>query len=109
LTNCKEQTRKDGEVCNGCDAEEQMQRASDELNKFDEVITALYNQIETRPSKVLEETQLLIQNVNTQPDTNNLRWNKLGALYDLQAETFYKVGKYQNSVDEIYNAAKNDQ
>jgi tetratricopeptide (TPR) repeat protein len=109
LTNCKEQTQDDRAVCGSCDVEEQMRRASDELAKFHQVIIAFYDQIEAKPKKVVEETQLLIQNIKAEADTNNVRWNKLGALYDLRAETFYKVGEYQKSIDEIYNAAKNNQ
>ena len=109
LTNCKNPTQKDEAVCLSCDVEDEMQRASDDLDKFDTIVIDLYNKIETNPNKVINETQLLIQQVKTEPDPNNVRWNKLGSLYDLRAETFYKIGEFSKSIEEIYNSERNNQ
>jgi len=109
LTNCKNPTQKDEAVCVNCDLEEEMERASDELDKFDKVIVGFYNQIETNPNKIINETQLLIQKVKAEADPYNVRWNKLGFLYDLRAETYYKMGEFSKSIEEIYNSEKNNQ
>lgn len=109
LTNCKNPNQKDEAICGSCDVEEEMQKASDELDKFDKTIVDLYNQIETNPNKVITTTQLLIKEVKTQADPNNVKWNKLGSLYDLRAETYYKMGEFEKSIDEIYNSEKNNQ
>jgi tetratricopeptide (TPR) repeat protein len=89
--------------------EEEMQKASDELGKFDKVIIRYYNQIETNPTEVLKQTEKLVEKVKSQPDPNNVRWNKLGSLFDLRAETFYTIGEYQNSIKEIHQAEQNNQ
>lgn len=91
-----------------CDAEDEMQRASDELDKFDKVIIGYYNTINNNPRKVISETQELIDKVKTEADPNNVKWNKLGSLFELRAETFYRIGEYENSIKEIYNDEQNN-
>lgn len=108
LTNCKNAPQKDEAICLSCDAEEEMQKASDELDKFDKIITDYYNLIETKPYTVINETNLLIEKVKSEADPNNVKWNKLGSLYDLRAETFYKIGEFEKSIYEIFEEAKND-
>lgn len=86
-----------------------MQKADEELEKFDKIIIRYYNQIETDPTEVIKQTEILINQVKTEPDSNNVRWNKLSSLFGLRAETFYKKGDYQSSIKEIYREAKNTQ
>ena len=109
LSACKGRTQKDKEICISCDYEEEMQRIDEELDKFDKIIIEFYNQIDTNPNEVIKQTEILINNLQTEPDPDNIKWNKLGSLYDLRAETFYRMGKYQNSIDEIYKDVKNSQ
>ncbi len=109
LTSCKNSTQKDEAICLSCDAEEEMQRASDELDKFDKIIIRYYNQIETNPTEVIKQTEILVKKVKTESDPNNVKWNKFGSLFELRAETYYKSGEYQNSINEIYNDEKNNQ
>ena len=104
----KKKTQKDIEICVTSEEDEkEMQRVFDELEKFDTIIIEFYNQIETNPNKVIKQTEILINTLKTEPDSDCIRWNKLGDLYDLRAETFYRMGKYQNSIEEIYNNGKN--
>ena len=84
-------------------------KCNEQVMKFDTIIIDFYNQIETNPNKIINETQLLIQQVKTEADPNNVRWNKLGSLYDLRAETLYKIGQYSKSIEEIYNSERNNQ
>ncbi len=108
LTNCKNPTHKDKAICVSCDVEEEMQRASDELDRFDKLIVDFYVHIESNPNKVINETQLLIKKIKAEADPNNVRWNKLGSLYDLRAETFYKMGEFSKAIEEIYNSETNN-
>jgi tetratricopeptide (TPR) repeat protein len=93
-----------------CDKEEEMQRVFAELDQFEKVIIGgFYNEIETNPNKIIKETELLIKKVKTDPDPDNIKWNKLAYLYDLRAETFYNSGRHKHSIEEIYKAAGNYQ
>jgi len=109
LANCKNVTRKDKAICLSCDAEEKMLKATDELDKFEEVLIGFYDQIKTNPGEVISKTEVLLEKVTTEPDSNNVRSNKLRYLYELRAETFYKSGKFQQSIEEIYKIEKNYQ
>ena len=109
LAGCDNSTHTKGKVATSYNAQEQLQKASDELEKFDKIIIEYYNQIDASPTDVIKQTEILINKVKTEPDSNNVRWNKLGSLFGLRAETFYKEGEYQNSIIEIYNEAQNMQ
>ncbi len=109
LASCKNSTHKETAVSTHYDAHLELEKASEELNKFDKVIIGYYNQIETDATDVITQTDNLIKKVTSEPDSNNVRWNKLGSLFGLRAETFYKKGDYQSSIKEIYKAAKNNQ
>jgi len=85
-----------------------MQLTTKEIEKFDQVIIDLYNQIETNPANIIKVTDTLIKYVKNEADPNNIKWNKMTSLHNLRAETFYKMGKYDESITEIYNDAKND-
>jgi hypothetical protein len=109
LASCKNSTHKETEVLTHYDAHLELEKASDELNKFDKIIIRYYNQIEAHATDVITQTDNLITKVTSDPDSNNVRWNKLSSLFDLRAETFYRKGDFQNSIREIYKAAKNMQ
>lgn len=109
LASCNNSTHKEAAVLTHYDAHVKLEKASDELNKFDKIIIGYYNQIETNATDVIIQTDSLIRKVISAPDSNNVRWNKLGSLFDLRAETFYKKGDFQSSIQEIYKAAKNSQ
>ncbi len=108
LASCNNSTHKEIAVLTHNDANVKLEKASDELNKFDKIIIGYYNQIETNANDVITQTDSLIRKVISEPDSNNIRWNKLGSLFDLRAETFYRKGDFQSSIQEIYKAAKND-
>jgi len=109
LASCNNSTHKDNAVLTHYDAHLNLEKASDELDKFDKIIIGYYNQIETNATDVIIQTDSLIRKVISEHDSNNVRWNKLGSLFDLRAETFYKKGDFQSSIQEIYKAAKNSQ
>ncbi len=89
--------------------QERIQKQSDDLEKFDKIMIEYYSKIETSPTEVIKQTENLITKVKTEQDSNNVRWNKLSCLFDLRAETFYKMGGYQNSIREIYKKGKSNQ
>lgn len=100
----------ENETTHGCSGvEEEMEQTTKELNKFEKLIVSYYNSIENNPKKIIIETDSLIQKVKTEADPYNIRWNKLMALYNLRAETFYKTGDYQKSIYEILEDSKNNQ
>lgn len=109
LVSCNNSTHKDAAILPSNNSQEELGKAGNELEKFDKIIIGYYNQIEINASYVIRQTDNLIRKVTSEPDSNNVRWNKLGSLFDLRAETFYKNGEYQNSIKEIYKAAKNNQ
>jgi len=91
------------------DWEEKLEKSGIEYSKFDAKINDYYKQIDTKPNSVIAETEKLIIEIENKPDSNNLKRNKLGLLYDLRAETFYRLGKYEYSINEIYKDQKNTQ
>jgi hypothetical protein len=109
LASCNNSTHKETAVSTHYDAHLELEKASEELNKFDKVIIGYYNQIETDATDVITQTDNLIKKVTSETDSNEVRWNKLGSLFDLRAETFYKKGDFKSSIKEIYKAAKNNQ
>ncbi len=62
---------------------------------------SMYNQSKINPNDVIQQTEKLVLKINSGPDSNNVRRNKLGGLYALRSEVFYKAGKYHNSIDEV--------
>ena len=96
------------EVCGSCHLEEEFKMVSIELEKFDSIIIGLYNQIETSPDSVIAETEKIINNVNNSSDTLHIYPNKLLRLHNLRVETFYRMGKYEKSIEEILNFNKNE-
>lgn len=86
----------------------QMDIMEKELEEFDSLLIKYYNQSDTEPNPVIDETQKLIKKINLDPDPNNVRRNKLNSLYELRAEVFYKMGLFQNSINEILLGIKND-
>ena len=113
IVSCKNsdnnQKKHDGNICLSCDHEEEMQRISEELDKFDSLILNLYNQININPNNIITISDKLVEKIKSEKDPDNLRWNKLGSLYSLQAETYYKLGEYKKSITSILNNAKNTQ
>ena len=93
-------------ICGSCHLEEEFKKVSIELEKFDSIIIGLYNQIETSPDYVILETQRILNDVNNSPDTLLIKSNKLYRLNDLRVETYYRMGEYKKSIEEIKNFSK---
>lgn len=109
LASCDNSTHKEAAVLTHYDTHVKLEKATDELNKFDKIIIGYYNKIETDATDVITQTDNLIRKVTSEPDSNNVRSNKLSSLFELRAETFYKKGDYQSSIKEIYKEAQNTQ
>lgn len=86
----------------------ELERVSEILDKYETNIKALYKESEKNPYLVLDKTQKLIEEAIKEKDPDNIRWNKLGYLYDLRAEVLYKTGKYQESINELKKGILND-
>jgi tetratricopeptide (TPR) repeat protein len=99
---CRNTTPKKNTTFERCDVEMQMQKAGEELHQFEKIIVKYYNQIEHNPDDVIKQTEILVEKVKSEPDSNNVKTNKLNLLFDLRAETFYRNGEYQHSIREIF-------
>lgn len=88
-------------VCGSCHLEEEFRKISIEMDEFHSILIGLYNQIETNPNFVISESEKLINQLNQLPDPLNLLQNKLSDIINLRVETFYKMGEYEKSINEI--------
>lgn len=101
------------ESCSELDKEhmkihEEMNRASDSLQDYEVMIKSLYKESISSPDIVIKKTDELIKKAIKEKDPCNIRWNKLGYLYDLRAELLYKNGRYQESIQEVRKGILND-
>lgn len=101
LVGCKNTTQKESDTFCFCD-EEEVLRVDNDFYQFDKILIDLYNLIETNPDKVISLTDSLTDKIKKEPEPNSTRWSKLGSLFVLKAETFYRMGEYNNSIAEVF-------
>jgi hypothetical protein len=107
LSSCKNKVKNNDAVyLTDYDNEKQENRAAAELDAFEQILIGYYKQMESNSAELIKQTDILINDIKKQPDPNIVRWNKLRSLHDLRAETFYRMGKYQSSIAEIYKTGK---
>jgi tetratricopeptide (TPR) repeat protein len=86
---------------------EEMEIVDQEFQEFELKLRELYKQANANKISALQKAEQLIEEIKRNPDVNNLRWNKLGALYNLRAELFYRLGNYKKSIAEIRKEQEN--
>jgi tetratricopeptide (TPR) repeat protein len=87
---------------------EEMEIVDKEFQKFELKLRELYKEANANKISALQKAEQLIEKIKRNPDPNNLRWNKLGDLYNLRAELFYRLGDYNRSIEEIRKDQENN-
>lgn len=82
---------------------EEMDKISVELRKFDTLLVELYKKSEKDPNKVIAIVDsLLIANTNeTDKYKSQIKTNIEGDLHYFKAELLYRMGKYNESINEL--------
>jgi tetratricopeptide (TPR) repeat protein len=91
----------------GCIEEEKI---SVELIKFDNYLASLYKESKNNPEKVILKVDSLLQANKKETDKykSQIKSNVESSLHYFKAELFYKIGKYDESINELdFNDFKN--
>ena len=82
-----------------------LDKASEELNWFDNLLITLYKECEINPQRVIFKTDSILNSMSKESDSLHLgvKSNKIGYLHYLRGEIFYKIKQYKKSINEFKN------
>lgn len=85
------------------DTEMEMEKVSDETQKFDDILIKLYTESENNPERVIRKSDSLLITNSKQTDKyrSQIKSDVENKLHYFKAELFYKIGKYKESISEL--------
>lgn len=103
IFSCKDANKTQTVDENHMSMHEEMDKVSDEISRFEKVLTKLYTESEKNPEKTIIKADSLLKINEKESDKykSQMKTNIAEELNYLKAELFYRLGKYENSLSAL--------